>query len=250
MMPPAAHAQLPPDVTLLHTDDLVALSFEVPRRVLSSAVLNGGFCIAEGLLNLRVSADGCAALEAPETTLQRTCDEMHCTGLRVGLMTAASMNSLRIVGTHIEQQSLHVVVTVGLENARRAGDPAEQRSLYVDLEQHGTINLVVLTSAQLSDAVMVEMVAVATEAKAAILQELKVTSPVSGLTATGTGTDAIAIVAGANDDDSRGQLGQEPGEGESIVQFAGKHTVFGERLAVLVMDAIRSSISYKAETGS
>ena len=43
----------------------------------------------------------------------------------------------------------------------------------------------------------------------------------------GTGTDAIAVFSG---------------HGRQRARFAGKHTVLGERLAILVMRAIRSSV--------
>jgi adenosylcobinamide amidohydrolase len=60
---------------------------------------------------------------------------------------------------------------------------------------------------------------------------LGITSPVSGRLATGTGTDAIAVFSG---------------HGVGRARFAGKHTLLGERLAVLVMQSLHSSISYNA----
>ena len=66
-----------------------------------------------------------------------------------------------------------------------------------------------------------------TEAKAAALQNLEIISPVSNKTATGTGTDSIAIAADP--------IAEK-------VQYCGKHVVFGEVLARLVIEAITSSI--------
>lgn len=62
-----------------------------------------------------------------------------------------------------------------------------------------------------------------TEAKAAALQEANIISPVSGLIATGTGTDSHAIVSGF---------------GPAKVRCCGKHVLFGEVLGELVMESV------------
>jgi adenosylcobinamide amidohydrolase len=69
-----------------------------------------------------------------------------------------------------------------------------------------------------------------TEAKVAALQNLDIISPVSNQPATGTGTDSIAIAA-----DSKAKK----------IQYCGKHVVFGEILARLVIEAVISSIDGK-----
>src|SRR5690606_11423614 len=121
---------------------------------------------------------------------------------------------------------LLVAVTTGLANARRAGDLGEYRQLQDVPDKIGTINMAIVTSATVNTAVMVEALMIATEAKAAALQELGITSTASAGIATGTGTEAQAIFSG-----DRRQ-----------VAFAGKHTLFGERLAQLTMTALRDSI--------
>ena len=235
-------------VTLQQTSDHIHLEFEKPQRVLSSAVLNGGFYQANHFLNMRVpkrcplSLEG-TVLEDPEITLKRYCDERGWVGPTVGMMTAASMKSLRVAvdelrGKISAGESLAVVVTTGLANARRAGDSAEFTALTSIPNKVGTINMAIVTSAHLTTAAMVETVAVATEAKAALLQELGVLSPVSGEIATGTGTDAIAIFSGADEKNSE------------KVKFTGKHTLFGERVAQLVIKSLRSSINYLSQSSN
>ncbi len=210
------------------TADRLHVRFARPHRALSCAVLNGGLCHASDFLNLRVAKDAQGTLEDPAVSLQRWSDRLQCSGMMVGMMTAASMRSLRVARETLSGEVLAVLVTVGLDNARRAGDRAEYRALDALPAQCGTINLAIVTSAQAEDATLVEMVAVATEAKVAVLQELGIASPLSGKPATGTGTDAIAVFAGNSSQRAR---------------FAGKHTLLGERLAVLVMQAIRSSLN-------
>jgi adenosylcobinamide amidohydrolase len=218
-------------VTVSCSGNLVHVRFSQPHRALSSAVLNGGFCYSSDFLNLKVASHSPEVMEDPAVSLQRLSEQLHCQGPAVGMMTAASLASLRIMREEIAGETLAVLVTTGLENARRAGDLAEHRSLDVVPIERGTINLAIVTSAQVADAALVEMVAIATEAKVAVLHELAITSPVSGRLATGTGTDAIAVFSG---------------HGAGRARFAGKHTLLGERLAVLVMQALRSSVNYNA----
>ncbi len=225
---------LMPGVQLSRSAGFIRLSFARPHRALSCAVLNGGYCDASDYLNVKVGRDSAGELEDPALTLQRLSSRLCCPGITVGMMTAASLDSLRIVEGAIAGETLAVLVTTGLENARRAGDPAEYRSLEVVPPRRGTINLAIVTSARLADAALVEMVAIATEAKVAVLQELAVKSPVSGGLATGTGTDAIAVFSG---------------HGLARVRFAGKHTLLGEHLGKMVMHAIRSSVDYEQGVG-
>jgi len=229
---PVMSETLMPGVNLYCTADLVHVRFAQPYRALSCAVLNGGLCLASDFLNARVAKHMPNPLEDPAHSLQRISDQLQCRGVTVGMMTAASMQSLRIESESISGESLAVVVTTGLENARRAGDPAEYRALDVLSVERGTINLCIVTSARVVDETLVEMIAVATEAKVAAMQELGVTSPVSGKLATGTGTDAIAVFSG---------------HGSQRARFAGKHTLLGERLAVLAMRAIHASVNVQRE---
>lgn len=226
---PAAQ-KIQPGVSLLHAPDSIYLKFSQPRPALSSAVLNGGYTQADSFLNLKVPAQSSVPLELPQKTLDRYCCNLGLDGLTVGMMTAASLDSLRVHTEKIEDEWLTVLVTTGIDNARRAGDPADYRSLHDDLAATGTINMGVVTSVSLHIETMVEAVMVATEAKAAALQTHGVTSPISGELATGTGTDAIAIFAT---------------DRSNALRYVGKHTLFGERLAALTIAAISDSLVYK-----
>lgn len=225
------HCFIGEGVTLEQAPDHIHLEFEQPRRVLSSAVLNGGFSHARHFLNMKVSKQCPFALEDPAITLECYCQDRRWRGAAVGMMTAASMKSLRVVHDELAGESLAVVVTSGLDNARRAGDAAEFTALSSVPMKVGTINMAIVTSADLTDAAMVEMVTVATEAKTVALQELGIQSPVSGKLATGTGTDAIAVFSG------------DSAKLADPVRFVGKHTLIGERLAQMVIAALHSSIN-------
>jgi len=209
------------------TADYVHISFSSPQRILSSAVLNGGFVQADHILNWKVSGDPSIS-EAPDKSLREFALQQGWQGEVVGMMTAASMNSFRM--EQVSQQGIDftVLVTSGLSNARRAGDKADIQDILLTSKEIGTINLVLICSAQLTDAAMVEAIMVATEAKAAALQEAGIESLVSGGVATGTGTDSIAVVSG---------------DGPATIEFCGKHVLLGEWIGRLVLKVVSDSIS-------
>lgn len=211
---------------LNHTDEHVHLLFSSPQRVISSAILNGGLIHADHIVNRKVPKSS-PSHEAADTSLQNYAEAQGWQGEVVGMMTAAPMSSLAIEHRCIEGVDISVLVTTGVENARRAGDKADLQELLSVTDKVGTINLIVICSASLTDAAMLEAVMVATEAKAAALQDAKILSPVSHQTATGTGTDAIAIVSG---------------DGPATIAFCGKHVLLGECIGRLVISAISRSL--------
>lgn len=213
---------------LEHTADFVSVDFNSPQQCLSSACWNGGLTQASHFLNLRVDSNGECLVEEPTCTLSRFAGQLEFDGQCVGMMTAASMNSMRFAELDIDGQYLAALVTVGLQNARRAGDPAEQRTLPGQAANPDTINLAVFTDCALSPEAMAETLMLATEAKVAALQDQEVRSSISGDLATGTGTDAIAIFS-----DPQGLP----------VRYTGKHTFFGEQLGRLVLAVVRASVA-------
>ena len=203
------------------------LRFAEPRPVLSSAVVNGGLTRSRRWLNLYVDGNACGGQQAPVETVAAVCRENGWDDDTVAMMTAASMNSLRIRHARIEGVLVLVAVTTGLANARRVGDRAEYRRLGEQVNECGTINMAVVTGLGLLPAVMTEVLMIATEARVAALHRRGVKSPVSGLPATGTGTDAIAVFSGV--DGVR-------------ADFAGKHTLLGETVGRLTLAAVGDSI--------
>ncbi len=212
------------------TNQFLHVEFKKSVRMISSAILNGGCCNANHFLNSKVDANFNGKktdFESPEITLQRIVNSKKWQGNCVGMMTAALMSSFRSV--RIEKQGvwIEVLVTSGVSNARRAGDEADYQFMNEECQKAGTINILVLTNAQLSDSAMVECVMMVAEAKAACLQDLEVLSPISGFVATGTGTDSTAVACGDG----------------PAVQYCGKHVLFGEMLAKATYQAIHKSLS-------
>ncbi len=217
--------------TIEHTRRHVHIALPAPRRVLSSAPYHGGWRRADHLLILGVPDHFDGGRRPPEplhVTFDHYCRKNNWNGTIVGMMTSAQMTSFREEGRSELGVEITVVMTAGISNARRAGDPAECRTFDQTEETAGTINIIVLTTARLLPAALVEAALVVTEAKAAALQDLGVVSPVTGKVATGTGTDAVAVVSGDRFPE---------------IRFCGKHTLFGEMLASATMAAVRSSLA-------
>jgi len=205
------------------------LEFTEPVNMLSSAVLNGGFCRADHFFNSKVDANFLGEkteFEKPNVTLLKIAQNNDWQGVTVGMMTAALMTSFRRVKLEEQGIWIEVLLTSGVSNARRAGDKADYQFMNEACEKVGTINMILLTNANLSENSMVECIMMATEAKSACLQDLGVKSPVSGEIATGTGTDSCAIACGTG----------------PKVEYCGKHVLFGELLAKAVYKALKESL--------
>jgi adenosylcobinamide amidohydrolase len=143
------------------------------------------------------------------------------------MMTAAEMDSYRRADRKEQGVTVSTLITAGISNAGRAGDPAAHRLIDEAALDIGTVNIVVVTDAVLSESALVEALMTVTEAKAAAFQNLGIRSIATGACATGTGTDAVAVAAGF---------------GPRSVRFCGKHVLFGEMLAETTIRAISDSL--------
>ena len=215
---------------LQRTSEYIYISFSTEHPVISSAVFNGGDCLASNILIMKVagnSEDEKKVCVNPEISLGQYCQQLKLTGTTVGMMTSTSMDSFRRITRSLQGVKVTAMVTAGVSNSRCAGDRADWRAFRADGNPTGTINIIIVTTATMSRAAMVESVMLAAEAKTVAMRKLGVRSPVSGMIATGTGTDAIAVVNGA---------------GPESVRYCGKHVIFGEMLASAVIEATTESL--------
>jgi len=208
------------------------LRFPKPRRVLSSAVLGGGLRSCNFVLNHQIPS----SLRGPERQvfrnpsryLRTVATALGLKGRGVGLMTAVPMDRLVCVRREARNLWVEGFITVGTANAVRAGDPATA-DLPVSV---GTINIILVTNVRLTSPAMVEAVQVVTEAKTATLAEAKVFSKVSGVLATGTGTDATVILSGHG----------------PRVQYVGTHTRMGALISRAVVDGVLDGVRPQSPT--
>lgn len=217
--------KFPPGLILEAHPRWNAVVFPRPRPVLSSAPVNGGETLARRVVNLCVGGPGSqAACQDPAGTFADLAAEQGWTGPVVGLMTGVV--APRAATTQQQAgEGWFVLASAGTNNAHRAGDPAP------DPAGPGTINVVAVTGLGLSAAARAEALALVAEAKAGLLADLGIRVPGTGRLATGTGTDATAIVGG---------------EGATR-PYTGYHTRSGQMLVAAVREAVAASLE---RTGS
>ncbi len=139
------------------------------------------------------------------------------------LITGADMDNLAVVMKEYKSLKVYALVTAGVKsNAQRK---SKDEGLYYP---YGTINMIILTNAHLSQGAMGQAVIAATEAKTAALQDFDIRSSYTGLLnqATGTGTDNIIVISG------------EGAQAES----AGGHTKTGELTALAAYEGVIKAV--------
>ena len=191
--------------------EALIVSFASPARTLSWAVLNGGFCHACHVINHHVDGKDALFCAQPGPWLERAASGLGLQGKIVGMATAVAMRHMVQVSMTSGGARVTCFTTVGCGNALSVGDPAS-----LTIEEQGpslhTINMILAVQPGLSDAAMVEAVQIATEGRVRALYENGIKSCRSGLPATGTGTDCVAIVS----------------LGDGVECYCGKHTKLGE----------------------
>lgn len=208
---------------LQQTPQHILFLADAPMQATGTCIWNGGRAIVHGWLNLKVG-DETELTTPPSTVLQHYSHGLDLQEQLAGMMTAASMNSLR---HHLIQNSgttLLVAATAGIQNARRAGDPADEHI------QPGTINIALVCNRHFTHAACIEALLIATEAKTAACHDLGIASPVSGKIATGTGTDAICLLSAPEPDT------------QLTVEYCGKHTRIGEWIGAASYSAVLESV--------
>jgi adenosylcobinamide hydrolase len=192
--------------------------------VLSSAPVRGGWCEADCIVNRRVPVDYHEADPQQDTVrwLIRHGFEPRRT---VALITAARTEDAVLTRVDGEGFCLTALVTAGVGNAVRAGRPGFPDD---DRWRPGTINMILLVDGNVTESAMVGAVVTATEAKAAALQDLRVTDS-EGNIATGTSTDVVVIARICRTRDR-------------VHHYAGTVSSLGRAVARAVYDAVAEAV--------
>ncbi len=202
----------------------VLVSFASPWRTLSSAIVGGGFMETDHIINLHVKKG--YKSDCPQKDIEKAVRRLELKGTVVGMMTAADIKNA--VQTHESKAGIEVkvIVTGGVSNAAAAGENASMKGA-------GTINVIILTDADLSDPAFVNLVKTATEAKTLALHDLDVRCTTSAeLIATGTSTDAIVVASS--------------GVGEKV-EYAGTATCIGRLTGMAVRTAVKKAVENQDE---
>lgn len=205
--------------------DALILSFPAQVRVLSWAVLNGGFCHADHVVNHCVRGDDAWFSAQPGPWLEHAAMNLGLEGSVVAMATAVEMKNLVRVSMSGGDAEVNCFATVGCGNALSVGDAA---SVAIgEPAPLDTINMIITVRPGLSDEAMVEAIQIATEGRVRALYEAGIRSSVSSLTATGTGTDCIAVVS----------------LGGNRARYCGKHTELGEWIGRAAYSAIKNGFA-------
>lgn len=210
--------------------DALIISFPQPAATLSWAVLNGGFCYAHHIVNHHVEGGDSSFAADPEEWLRRQVGNLNLGGKAVAMATAVETASLVEVSFSDGVSEVTCFATVGCSNALSVGDAASFED--DKIASPHTINMILLVRPGLREEAMVEAVQIATEGRVRALYETGVLSRQSGVPATGTGTDCIAVVS----------------LGEDHLRYCGKHTCLGEMIGLAAYTAVKTGVE-KGRTG-
>jgi len=207
--------------------DALIVSFPAPVRVLSWAVLNGGFCHADHVINHQVRGDDTRFCDQPARWLEEAASRLGLDGVVVAMATAVQIKNFIRVSLSGAGNQVTCFATVGCGNALSVGDPAPAEAAEPAPPPLHTINMILAVQPGLMDEAMVEAIQIATEGRVRALYESGISSSVSNLAATGTGTDCIAVVS----------LGRER------ERYCGKHTRLGELIGRAAYSAVKSALA-------
>jgi len=194
--------------------------------VLSWAPLNGGFHVARALANHQIDLDDRRAAAEPRSHLARVVRQEGLNPQQaVAMMTGAKVARACYAVAEGGGVTVGAWCTAGLSNAMRVGDAATYSSAHA-----GTINLIVVADRPMTGAAMVEALQLAAEARTLAVVEAGVKSTRSGLSATGTGTDCIAVAAPVRTPARRAE------------RYCGMHTLLGELIGRAVRESCTQAI--------
>lgn len=201
------------------SDLWLVVRFGDEQEVLSWAVVGGGRRRARTICNRHVRREDLPEHVDPEGKLVRWMAEAGLADA-VGMMTATGLRHVEDVTRRVRDVTARAVVTVGLGNRLRVGDPPTDRVT-------GTINTIVHVDRPLSEAALVEALGVAVEAKTTAVREAELASVLGTGPSSGTGTDCVVVAC--------------PSGG--TVPYAGKHTAIGAALGAAVLEATRAGVA-------
>jgi adenosylcobinamide amidohydrolase len=213
-----------------HERDALIVSFASSARTLSWAVLNGGFCHAHHIINHHVNGNDALFCAQPSLWLERAAAHLRLQGKIVGMATAVEMKNLVRVSMASGNVRATCFATVGYGNALSVADAAPGAIEEAAPTLH-TINMILTVQPGLSDEAMVEAVQIVTEGRVRALYEKGIKSRQSGLPATGTGTDCVAIVS----------------LGDGVERYCGKHTKLGELIGGAAYISVAKGLALSTE---
>lgn len=117
----------------------------------------------------------------------------------IGLGTAAHMDNAALGSYDCNGIEVSTAITAGIRgNGGRVGDPATYDEMKKYTSYNGTIVIILMMDADLSDSALIGSMMTATEAKSHVIKKLMARSLYSNGVATGSGTDQVTIICNKN----------------------------------------------------
>lgn len=155
---------------------------------LSSAIYGGGLGKIDRIANIYV--DRLYNCSHPEQDIKQMFHEWgYSLKSTAGLLTAVRLEYAAVLEETDKDASVFCCTTAGVSNGARAGSARTTYPVY----QPGTINIMLVIDARMTQAAMVNAIITAVEAKTAALSDLGIRDAENGLIATGTTTDSIVL---------------------------------------------------------
>jgi adenosylcobinamide hydrolase len=166
-----------------------------------STGVDGGRRGVRNILNIQVPHD--FSHDDPKGFIERKAASLSLEGDHVALLTAVEMTNVQM----LHEACVTTFITAGLTNG----------------SSFGTINIILVSSAQLSEGAMAGAIITATEAKTRALLDC-------GFHLTGTATDAVVV---AYESSSQGRP----------ILYSGSATSFGKRVVKLVRLGVKDALT-------
>lgn len=180
--------------------DHISITFDAPRRSLSTAIYGGGFRNIRYSLNQKLTTWYGKDSQFPGGSVPaylRLCLEKQGMNPEEGcaLLTSARMDWASYHREEKKHLIVEAITTGGVEKtACRATSPALYEEWDGQYVQVGTINMMISINGHLPDAIMARALISATEGKTAALSDLGIADVNTGCPATGTCTDGITLI--------------------------------------------------------
>jgi adenosylcobinamide hydrolase len=181
-----------------------------------STGLNGGRARANYLFNKQVSRNFNAP--DPQEFVKKEALKLDPEAANFGLLTAVKMEYLQV----IEDDYLTAFITAGVSNG------SEFRA------KIGTINIILISKAKLSETALFGAIITATEAKGLALLE-------KGYTFLGTNTDAVIVAY------ETGSETDHVNKGKQEIPYAGSSTDFGKKITEAVISGVKAGLELRGE---
>jgi adenosylcobinamide amidohydrolase len=203
----------------------LVVTFPEPRDVMSWAILNGGLRTnASHIINHRV--DQRTADVGPRETLREAAGRVGIKATFVGMLTGADVRRFSMARAVHDELQACVISTAGCANLSTVGETGNYVEGCSPPVAASTINIIVALNYAFTQEAMLEAMAIVTEAKVRAVYEFGLKSVATGESATGTGTDCIAVAMGR----------------DRRYVFCGKHTKWGELVGRASLESVRGAL--------